>query len=68
MEMNPYSQTEDIAFQRLIEGLQDEELFAHGTDLHFFSEVHEPDELKRHAEAYLGKKIDWQQFTFSCSC
>lgn len=65
--MNTYdSDTE--AFERLIEGLENKDLFAYGTDLHGLYELEEADELKRNAEIYLGKEIDWDDFEFSCSC
>lgn len=66
--MNCYDTPEE-AFQRLIEGLQSQELFAYGRDLHGFHELEDPEELRTHAEAYLGRPLgDWGRFTFSCSC
>lgn len=56
------------AYERLIDGLLAGEIFYYGSDLHSFSELEEPDELKYHAEKVLGIKIDWSGFTFSCSC
>lgn len=59
---------EDKAFRLLIEGLRSGEMFAHGTDLHGFFDLSDPEELKRHAENYLGITINWSAFIFSCSC
>ncbi len=63
------SEDEDTAYATLIEGLQCGELFAHGSDLHNFGELHEPEELRHHAETVLGIRLrNWEHFTFSCSC
>lgn len=59
---------EEAAFDRLIEGLRSGELYARGTDLHGLYELRDVDELKEHAETYLGISIDWQDFRFTCSC
>jgi hypothetical protein len=64
---NTYDEPEE-AFQRLCEGLRSGELFFSGSDLHSFSELDQADELKRHAENFLGVKINWDDFGFSCSC
>ena len=56
------------AFHSLIDGLRQGEVFAHGTDLHSFAELEEADDLKLHAERYLGIRIEWGRFSFSCSC
>ena len=58
----------DRAFERLCENLLEGELFFHGSDLHGFYELPQADELKRHAENYLGIEINWGGFKFSCSC
>ena len=67
MRMNSYDNPE-IAFQRLIEGLKTKDIISHGTDLHGFYELDDPDELKEYAERYLGIKINWGEYNFSCSC
>jgi len=68
MRMNSY-ETPDKAFETLLKGLRSSELFAHGSDLHGFSDLDDPDDLRMHAEAYLGIKLDaWGNFLFSCSC
>ena len=64
--VSPYKSPEK-AYQRLLVDLRTGELFYDGTDLHSFSEVEEPDELRKNAEI-LGIQIDWTRFSFSCSC
>lgn len=66
-KMNSYD-TPDEAFQRLIEGLRSDELFAHGSDLHGLWDLEDEGELRVHAERYLGITIHWGRFSFSCSC
>lgn len=56
------------AFRRLIECLKSGELYFYGSDLHGLYELDDADELKRHAENYLGITINWGHFSFSCSC
>lgn len=71
IKMNPYDVDEygsKEAFTTLIKGLQNKELFASGTDLHSLDELKNSDELKFHAERYLGIPINWSNFEFSCSC
>ena len=65
--MNDYDSPEQ-ASRRLMEGLRSGELFSHGSDLHCFADLDDPDELKKHAEIVLGIPINWSNFTFSCSC
>lgn len=67
-QMNPYDASEDDAFNRLLDGLRSGELFAYGSDLHGLYDLDYADELRFHAERYLGIKIDWGRFGFSCSC
>jgi hypothetical protein len=65
------SDSPNQAFDRLIDDLQSGELCFHGTDLHSFGELNEsgdPKELKRNAELFLGIRIDWGQFSYSCFC
>jgi len=66
--MNPYDKTEDDAFERLIEGLKDGALHAYGHDLCGIHDLDDASELKYHAERYLGIRINFDNFTFSCSC
>lgn len=58
----------DEAFQRLIDGLKTRELFFHGSDLHGRYDLDDEEELRHHAERYLGTPIKWDAFSFSCSC
>lgn len=66
-KMNCYDNGEE-AYQRLIEGLREGEIFSHGSDLHSFADLDEADELKLHAERVLGIQISWDHFRFVCSC
>lgn len=68
VKMNCYDEDADKAFDRLIDGLRGKELFAWGTDLHGLSELDDAADLRRHAEVYLGITINWDDFSFSCSC
>jgi hypothetical protein len=65
--MNCYDDSE-VAYANLLEGLRSGELFAHGSDLHGLYDLDDPDDLRFHAERFLGIRIDWEQFSFSCSC
>lgn len=67
VKMNSYDDPEE-AFQRLIEGLNSGELFSHGSDLHGLYELDDAEDLRHHAQTYLGKTINWNDFSFSCSC
>lgn len=58
----------DAAFNALLDDLQRGEIFAHGSDLHGYYELDDPDDLRFHAERYLGIRINWSNFSFSCSC
>lgn len=66
--MNTYDKDPDDAFNRLIDGLKSREIFAHGTDLHGLFDLDDSEDVRFHAERYLGTKIDWDNFQFSCSC
>ena len=66
-KMNGYEDP-DVAYDILVEGLKSGDLYAHGTDLHGFHDLNNPDELRYHAEKVLGIRIDWDGFFFSCSC
>lgn len=65
--MNCYDEA-DAAFARLIKGLKSGELHARGSDLYGFHDLNDADDLKHHAETYLGIRISWGDFSFSCSC
>lgn len=36
--------------------------------MHCFQDLEDADELKRHAENYLGISIDWDDYVFGCPC
>lgn len=65
---NPYVDSPDEAFEKLIEGLKSRELFFDGSNLHGIYDLDDAWDLKEHAERYLGIKIDFDNFSFSCSC
>lgn len=65
---NSYDNDPDVAYQRLLEGLKTGELFFHGTGLHSAGDLDDAYDLQEHAEKVLGTKIDYDKFTFSCSC
>lgn len=56
------------AYERFVEGLKSGKYFAHGSDCHGVYDVDDADELRHHVEKVLGIRIDWNAFTFSCSC
>lgn len=58
----------DEAFTNLIEGLKSGDLHCHGQDLYSLDDLESADELRHHAETYLGIRINWSGFTFSCGC
>lgn len=67
IRMNTYDGPEE-AYQRLLDGIRTNEVFAHGTDLHGLWELEDAEDLRYHASIVLGKAINWDDFTFSCSC
>lgn len=67
IRMNCYEEPGE-AYQKLLNGLRTRELYAHGTDLHGLWNLDDADDLRHHAEIVTGEKIDWNRFTFSCSC
>jgi hypothetical protein len=68
VKFNSYSKTPEDAFNRLIDDLRTGSLNCYGSDTNHLSEIDNADLLKEHGERYLGIKIDWDQFSFSCSC
>lgn len=68
--VSPYDaeQSEDKAYHNLMAGIAEGRIFYHGSDLHGFDELEEPDELKHHAQIVLDKVISYDTFEFSCSC
>jgi hypothetical protein len=71
MKHNIYTVEEDgenAAFEQLMEDLKCGDLLFRGTDLHGLWELDDADNLRHHAERYLGIRIVWENFTFSCTC
>lgn len=64
---SPYEHPHE-AFETLKDGLRTGQLFFHGSDCHGLYDIENAGELKERAERYLGIEIDWEKFTFSCSC
>lgn len=65
--LNCYSDPNN-AFEQMIKDLRQGRMHASGSSLHGLYELDDADELRFHAEQYLGMRIDWEQFSFSCSC
>lgn len=67
-KVNYYTEDSERRFADLCEGLKSDDLHFDGTDLHGIHDLDDAEDLKYHAEIYLGVKIDFGRFTFSCSC
>lgn len=67
LRQNCYDEPEE-AFDRLIHGLRTREILSYGSDLHGLHELEDADNLRHYAETYLGIKINWGDYSFSCSC
>jgi len=67
-KINSYDDDPNVAFANLIDDLKRGEIFARGSDLHSFGELDDSYGLKLHAERYLGIKINWEDYSFTCSC
>jgi hypothetical protein len=65
---NRYSKTPEDAFNKLVNDLRTGHLQCYGDDIYSLQQVDNSDLLKEHGERYLGIRIDWEQFTFSCAC
>lgn len=70
--VNPYiyeEHGEDEAYQTLMDDMSSGKLTYHGIDMHGRGDLIDGEELRRHAEIVLGRKIDYDDFEyFSCSC
>ncbi len=66
-KMNSYDDPE-FAYDRLLKGIRSREIYAYGTDLHGLSDLADAEELRQHAEAVLGIRINWDDYSFSCGC
>lgn len=58
----------EVAFNRLIDGLRTGRLSFYGTGLNGRYDLDDEEELRRNAEIYLGCPINFDDFSFSCSC
>lgn len=66
-KLNCYDEPEQ-AYKRMMEGLKTGYLVAHGTDMYSLGDLRNHEELRQHAELILGKRVNFNTFTFSCSC
>lgn len=64
---NPYL-APDVAYQHLLGGLKENEVWFQGRDLHSFSDLPDADELAQHAKVVIGIDVNWDNFTFTCGC
>ncbi len=63
-----YSAPEE-GYQKLLQQMQSGTPTYEGMDMHSLGDLHDADELRRHAEIVLGRKIDYGTFEyFSCTC
>ncbi len=68
MRLNNYDEP-DEAYRHLLDGLRSGKLRVHGmSSVYCLNDLDDADELRQHAEAVLGIRIDWDNYTFSCSC
>ncbi len=65
--LNSYDEPEN-AYARLCEDLREGSISAYGTDLYSVDDLNNSTELKEHAEKVLGISINWNEFSFRCSC
>lgn len=67
-KLNSYDEP-DEAFRSLIEGLKAQEIYCHGSiTRNRIEDLDDPDELKKQAEIYLGKKLDFGSTSVRCGC
>ena len=59
----------EAAYQELLEGLRTRSLHFNGNDLYGYYDLEgDADDLRFHGERVLGIRIDFDNFTYSCSC
>jgi len=63
-----YEEDSDVAYKTFLEELKRNEIYWYGTDGSNVGDLEDADELKRHAEIVLGRKIDFGEFSFHCGC
>lgn len=68
LRLYPYETDPQKAFETLIENLKEKHIQAWGHDLYGLNDLEDSGTLKEYAEEYLGIKIDWEDYSFSCSC
>lgn len=66
--VSPYDEGEGEAYSRFMASVEDGTIFYHGSDLHSYGELEEPEELFRHLSVVLGRPVNHEGFSYSCSC
>lgn len=67
MRFNSYYDPEK-AYELLLDDIQNKTITYRGTDMHSRGDLVSEKELQYHAEVVLGRKINFDDFIFSCSC
>jgi hypothetical protein len=65
---NCYEKDGEKAYQDLIENLKAGHLSRYGSGCYCLEDVNDADQLRFHAERLLGIRVNWDNFSFSCSC
>jgi hypothetical protein len=68
VKMNCYDTDPEEAYKRLLKGLRSNGIRANGSNLGGLEDLDDAAELAYHAGVVLGRPIDWNEFSFSCSC
>ncbi len=58
----------DNAYDVFMERVREGDIFYHGDDLHSMGDCEDRDELFRHLEILLGKRLSPDEFNYTCSC
>lgn len=66
--LNTLDRTPEDALRRLIDGLKSGDFHSYGSEVWSLGDLEDAEELKEHAERYLGIKINYGDFSFSCGC
>jgi hypothetical protein len=70
-KLNPYTledKGEEAAYQLMMSYIADGIVYAHGADLHGLYELDDAEEFFGHLAVVLGKPVDRENLTYSCSC
>lgn len=68
-QLSPYEASAEEAYDRLVDGITLEQtVYAHGSDLHGLEELDRPEEFFGHLAIVLGRPIDRNSLTYTCSC